>query len=52
MRRDASRFPAAGEHNLQRARGQWSPHEAVLATREARADILQRALGPVSTPTG
>lgn len=37
---DRARFPAAGEHNLLRARGQWSLHQAALATREARADLL------------
>jgi Ser/Thr protein kinase RdoA (MazF antagonist) len=37
---DASRFPAAGEHNLVRARGQWALHRAALATREARAESL------------
>lgn len=37
---DASRFPAAGEHNLRRAQGQWALHEACLATRDARAALL------------
>jgi Ser/Thr protein kinase RdoA (MazF antagonist) len=37
---DRARFPAAGEHNLLRARGQWSLHKAALATRDARADLL------------
>lgn len=37
---DRSRFPAAGEHNLLRARGQWALHQAALATREARAELL------------
>ncbi|NVB40481.1 aminoglycoside phosphotransferase family protein [Pseudenhygromyxa sp. WMMC2535] len=37
---DAARFPGRGEHNLHRARGQWSLHEAVLASRPARADLL------------
>ncbi|MBL9101851.1 MAG: aminoglycoside phosphotransferase family protein [Myxococcales bacterium] len=37
---DRARFPAAGEHNLLRARGQWSLHQAALATRQARADLL------------
>lgn len=41
---DAARFPAAGEHQLLRAEGQWSLHQQVLATREARAQILDRAL--------
>jgi Ser/Thr protein kinase RdoA (MazF antagonist) len=35
-----ARFPAAGEHNLLRARGQWALHSAALATREARAELL------------
>lgn len=34
------RFPAAGEHNLLRARGQWALHTAALATRAARAELL------------
>ncbi len=37
---NASRFPGRGEHNLVRARGQWSLHQALLATRPARAAIL------------
>lgn len=37
---DRARFPRAGEHNLLRARGQWSLHRATLATRDARADLL------------
>ena len=37
---DAARFPGRGEHNLVRARGQWSLHEALLATRETRAAML------------
>lgn len=37
---DRARFPAAGEHNLLRARGQWALHQATLATRQARADLL------------
>jgi Ser/Thr protein kinase RdoA (MazF antagonist) len=37
---DRRRFPAAGEHNLLRARGQWALHRAALATREARATLL------------
>ncbi len=37
---DRERFPAAGEHNLVRARGQWALHRAALATREARAALL------------
>lgn len=38
---DRTHYPAAGEHNLVRARGQWSLHQATLATRDARADILR-----------
>ena len=34
------RFPAAGEHNLLRAQGQWALHKAALATRAARAELL------------
>lgn len=34
------RFPAAGEHNLLRAQGQWALHQAALATRAARAELL------------
>lgn len=37
---DARRFPAAGEHNLQRARGQWALHLAAVETRAARAASL------------
>jgi Ser/Thr protein kinase RdoA (MazF antagonist) len=39
---NASRFPGRGEHNLVRARGQWSLHEELLATRDARAAMLNR----------
>jgi Ser/Thr protein kinase RdoA (MazF antagonist) len=37
---DAARFPGRGEHNLLRARGQWSLHRALLATRDRRAGAL------------
>ncbi len=37
---DPARFPAAGEHHLLRARGQWALHRATLATRKARADLF------------
>ncbi len=37
---DRGRFPAAGEHHLLRARGQWALHQAALATREGRAALL------------
>ena len=43
---DAARFAGRGEHNLVRARGQWSLHEALVATRAARAAMLD----PSSTP--
>jgi len=33
-------FPGRAEHNLVRARGQWSLHEALLATRTQRAAAL------------
>ena len=37
---DRARFPAAGEHNLLRAQGQWALHRAALATREDREALL------------
>jgi Ser/Thr protein kinase RdoA (MazF antagonist) len=37
---DPRRFPHRGEHNLQRARGQWSLHNALVATRQEREEIL------------
>ncbi len=37
---NASRFPGRGEHNLVRARGQWSLHQALVATRDTRAAML------------
>jgi Ser/Thr protein kinase RdoA (MazF antagonist) len=40
---DAIRFAGRGEHNLVRARGQWSLHQALIATRAARAAILAGA---------
>lgn len=40
---DRARYPAAGEHNLVRARGQWSLHEAVVAQRAAREAALRAA---------
>lgn len=40
---DRARFPAAGEHNLVRAEGQWSLHEQVLAARPQRAMALRAA---------
>lgn len=38
---DRERFPAAGEHNLRRAQGQWSLHQAVLAVRAERLAALR-----------
>jgi hypothetical protein len=37
---DATRFPGRGEHNLHRARGQWSLHEAFVRSRGDRAALL------------
>jgi Ser/Thr protein kinase RdoA (MazF antagonist) len=37
---NAARFPGRGEHNLVRARGQWSLHQALVATRAARTAML------------
>ncbi len=42
---DPLRFAGAGEHQLLRARGQWSLHQQVLANRKQRADILHGAFG-------
>jgi aminoglycoside phosphotransferase (APT) family kinase protein len=39
---DPRRFPGRGEHNLVRARGQWSLHQLLVDTRPAR----QAALAP------
>ncbi|MDC0721595.1 phosphotransferase enzyme family protein [Nannocystis bainbridge] len=39
---DPQRFPAAGEHHLHRAKGQWALHQATLASRELRAELLLR----------
>jgi Ser/Thr protein kinase RdoA (MazF antagonist) len=39
---NAERFAGRGEHNLVRARGQWSLHQALLASRAARAKLLAR----------
>ena len=41
----AERYPARGEHNLVRARSQWSLHEAVADVRTDRARILDATLG-------
>ncbi len=37
---DPSKFAGRGEHNLVRARGQWSLHEQLFAGRTARAKLL------------
>jgi Ser/Thr protein kinase RdoA (MazF antagonist) len=37
---DPTRFSGRGEHNLARARGQWSLHRAITATRSERARML------------
>ena len=42
---DWERYPAAGEHNLVRARGQWSLHQRVLECRPARAELVATVLG-------
>ena len=40
---NAQHYPGRGEHNLVRARSQWSLHEAVVAVRGPRARILDAA---------
>jgi hypothetical protein len=42
---DASRFPAAGEHNLLRGRGQFSLFLSVARGREALQQVVLRTLG-------
>ena len=37
---DPSKFPGRGEHNLLRAQGQWSLHQALFDGRAARARLL------------
>jgi Ser/Thr protein kinase RdoA (MazF antagonist) len=37
---NAAKFPSRGAHNLARARGQWSLHQAVVGTRTQRAALL------------
>jgi Ser/Thr protein kinase RdoA (MazF antagonist) len=37
---DPARFPGRGEHNLTRARGQWSLHQQLLGSRQDRAALL------------
>jgi Ser/Thr protein kinase RdoA (MazF antagonist) len=41
---DAARFASAGEHNLLRARGQWSLHARTVELRDARAALIERLL--------
>ncbi|HVU49657.1 MAG TPA: aminoglycoside phosphotransferase family protein [Polyangia bacterium] len=41
---DPRRYAGRGEHNLVRARGQWSLHGAFVATRAEREEMLERAL--------
>lgn len=41
---DEAQYPAAGEHNLVRARSQWALHQAVVASRRRRAELLEVAL--------
>jgi Ser/Thr protein kinase RdoA (MazF antagonist) len=38
---DRTRYPARGEHNLVRARGQWALHRAVMKCRAERATTLE-----------
>lgn len=40
---DPSRHAGRGEHNLARARSQWSLHRALAASRRARAGLLDQA---------
>lgn len=42
---NAERYPGRGEHNLVRARSQWSLHQAVVAVRGTREQILAAAFG-------
>ena len=44
---DPRRYPGRGEHNLVRARGQWSLHQLLVAARPARGSAL--ALESVNT---
>ncbi len=43
---DPARWPGRGEHNLLRARGQWSLHEQVVACRGARHATIVRIWAP------
>jgi Ser/Thr protein kinase RdoA (MazF antagonist) len=45
---DPRRFAGRGEHNLVRARGQWSLHQAFVATRAERAAILNQSAAPAA----
>jgi Ser/Thr protein kinase RdoA (MazF antagonist) len=38
---DSEQFTGRGEHNLVRAQGQWSLHQALLASRAERAALLE-----------
>ncbi len=40
---DARRFAGRGEHNLVRARGQWSLHQQLVASRAVREAALEYA---------
>jgi Ser/Thr protein kinase RdoA (MazF antagonist) len=42
---DARRFAGRGEHNLVRARGQWSLHAQLVSTRAQRESIIEASLG-------
>jgi Ser/Thr protein kinase RdoA (MazF antagonist) len=42
---DAQRFAGRGEHNLLRARGQWSLHQKLVASRGEREAIVESSLG-------
>jgi Ser/Thr protein kinase RdoA (MazF antagonist) len=42
---DAQRFATRGDHNLLRARGQWSLHQQLVASRAERAAIVEDSLG-------
>ncbi len=41
---DAARFPARGEHNLLRGRGQWALHQSVERDRASLEDAVRRLL--------
>ncbi len=49
---DRTRFPGAGEHNLLRARGQWSLHTQVVDRRAERARLVAATLGARKTGRG